>query len=1285
MRTVPMDIPPPDSHLPVTVQYHAINSSAVRISGLYFLASVLWIVVTSYWLSLIHNPVELLRLHSASCLSLVMVSTGLLYRYLSRRQGGQIAENPDTPNFQSAEIPLLHSEATTAALLNAIPDMIFRIRRDGVFLDFKEAKDFHPVLPPEAFLGKAIADFFPATIAQLAMQKIQQTLATGDVQIHTYQLLEQGILRDYESRMVPCGKDEVLAIVRDITNQQAALREQQQTEAALRHSEEQRRLTLEFTHIGSWDWNIQTGELLWNDNHFRLLGLSPGSTEVSYQTWRNRVHPQDIDRVEQAVAHALETHTDFEAEYRVIYPDRTIHWLLGRGRGIYDEDGKVARMIGVIIDVSRLKQVEADLLASEARFQAFMDNSPTASWITDTQGQILYLNQTYFSMFQVPGREILGKNLLEVYPPAVARKFMDDNLTVAQTGQLLETTEVTPRPDGTLGYFLVYKFLLPSTPDQPLVGGVAIDMTDWKQAEDALRESEERYRSLVLATSQAVWLTDAEGNAKAVTSTWQTITGQNDADQKGNGWLNTLHPDDRERVWQVWRQAVTDQIPYEAEYRILNTQGEERCIVARAVPVRSPDGQVREWIGTSTDITDRKRAEEKLRFQAQLLDNVRESVVATDLEGRIIYWGRGAEALYGYPAEEVMGTFVSFIVDSEEQSQEEERIRQVLELGYWKGEYQQRRRDGTSFWADTVISLAKDEQGKPFGLIGIDRDISAAKRNEIIRRQAEAELRRLNEELEQRVQTRTQELHQANNQLQAEIRERQRTEVALRQSEELFRQIFESAPVGIALANTQDYQFRMVNPLFCTMLGYSEEELMAGSCPSISHPEDADAEKPYAERLFRGDIPGYQFVKRYIKKNQEIMWGSLTTRAIRNQTGEILYILGIVEDITERKQIEDEREQAREALARRTAELDSLINIMPDYIYVIERNTMRILLCNQAFVEGIGRRDRQAVQGKLVSECFSEADTAYFYQQNQQVFDSGQTLHVQETIVLGDEPHHFETFKIPVRQSNGEIYALLGMSRDYTELIETQRTLSERTAQLEASNQELNAFSYSVSHDLRAPLRHISGFVNALRNHLAQTSSLNDPKVAHYLQVIQDSSFKMGQLIDGLLTLSRVGRRQMAELPVDLNLVVQAVLERLSESPLVTGDSQSPSQPVEFVIGALPAVMGDATLLQQVFANLLENAIKFSRGRSPARVEVGTLADGTLFVRDNGVGFSMEYADQLFGAFQRLHPASEFEGTGIGLAIVQRIIHRHGGMIWAESKVGHGATFYFKFKENIKS
>ena len=183
----------------------------------------------------------------------------------------------------------------------------------------------------------------------------------------------------------------------------------------------------------------------------------------------------------------------------------------------------------------------------------------------------------------------------------------------------------------------------------------------------------------------------------------------------------------------------------------------------------------------------------------------------------------------------------------------------------------------------------------------------------------------------------------------------------------------------------------------------------------------------------------------------------------------------------------------------------------------------------------------------------------------------------------------------------------------------------------------------------------------------------------------------MGQLIDGLLTLSRVGRRQMAQAPVDLNQVVATVLSQLSKQlPQDNASAQSSTSTgdelAQFTVGVLPTVMGDATLLQQVFANLIDNALKFSRDRDlpakqncqPTHIEIGFSSDGTIFVRDHGVGFQMEYADQLFGAFQRLHSRSEFEGHGIGLAIVQRIIHRHEGHIWAESQPGHGATFYFK-------
>jgi PAS domain S-box-containing protein len=262
------------------------------------------------------------------------------------------------------------------------------------------------------------------------------------------------------------------------------------------------------------------------------------------------------------------------------------------------------------------------------------------------------------------------------------------------------------------------------------------------------------------------------------------------------------------------------------------------------------------------------------------------------------------------------------------------------------------------------------------------------------------------------------------------------------------------------------------------------------------------------------------------------------------------------------------------------------------------------------------------------------------------------------------------------KQAEQEIYqlnqALADQNQNLEALVE-QRTeaLTQYAQQLEVLNHELESFSYSVSHDLRAPLRHVHGFVIALARQLAHLGVQTDPKVAHYLEVIEDSSKKMGLLIDGLLTLSRCGRRPMKVEPVNLNtLVAQAI--RLVKMNLDKHSS------VEFMIQDLPRVPGDATLLQQVFSNLVDNAVKFSRDRTPARIEIGVLPDGTLFVKDNGVGFQMDYANQLFGAFQRLHPQSEFEGTGVGLAIVQRIIHRHGGSIWAEAQPDQGACFYLR-------
>jgi len=227
----------------------------------------------------------------------------------------------------------------------------------------------------------------------------------------------------------------------------------------------------------------------------------------------------------------------------------------------------------------------------------------------------------------------------------------------------------------------------------------------------------------------------------------------------------------------------------------------------------------------------------------------------------------------------------------------------------------------------------------------------------------------------------------------------------------------------------------------------------------------------------------------------------------------------------------------------------------------------------------------------------------------------------------------------------------------------------QRTTELEAANQELEAFTYSVSHDLRAPLRHVDGFSKLLvEEHRAELS----PDAQKYVATIRDSVLQMGRLIDDLLNLARVGRKQPAMQVAGLNSLVEEVRIEL--------DRANPDRLIKWKVGTLPFVECDPGLMKQVFANLLANAVKFTRPRKPAVIEVGEVQQSgrsVVFVRDNGVGFSMKYANKLFGVFQRLHRSEDFEGTGVGLATVQRIVRKHGGRVWAEAELDKGATFYF--------
>jgi len=237
-------------------------------------------------------------------------------------------------------------------------------------------------------------------------------------------------------------------------------------------------------------------------------------------------------------------------------------------------------------------------------------------------------------------------------------------------------------------------------------------------------------------------------------------------------------------------------------------------------------------------------------------------------------------------------------------------------------------------------------------------------------------------------------------------------------------------------------------------------------------------------------------------------------------------------------------------------------------------------------------------------------------------------------------------------------------------LRQAQEELAERAGELEAANKELEAFAYSVSHDLRAPLRHVAGYAELLQK---QASSLLDDKSRRYLKTILESAKRMGDLIDDLLSFSRIGRAETKKRAVNLEQLVREAVAELGQ--------ETTDREIAWKIGALPVWYGDRSMLKVVLVNLLSNAVKFTRTRTRAEIEIGSADEREnqveVFVRDNGVGFDMQHVNKLFGVFQRLHLREEFEGTGIGLATVQRIIHRHGGKVRAEGAVDQGATFYF--------
>jgi len=496
----------------------------------------------------------------------------------------------------------------------------------------------------------------------------------------------------------------------------------------------------------------------------------------------------------------------------------------------------------------------------------------------------------------------------------------------------------------------------------------------------------------------------------------------------------------------------------------------------------------------------------------------------------------------------------------------------------------------------------------------------------------------------------------------------------LRESKSNLNTILDTIPLSIYWKD-KNSNYIGCNKTFSDFAGLDNPDLIIGKTDfDLPWKQQADKFRTDDRKVISSGIANYHIQEPLLTADGKEIWVDITKIPLLGPNAKINAIIGVMEDITESKQAE---ENLRNSEARYRFLFEQ--NPLPMLIYEID--SLMILSVNDAFIAHYGYTEEE-ILSLHVADLYPEEEKLAIADLTKKIFG----------LVYVGEWHHLKkdgTQIIVEVHSHGFLFeghsARIVVINDITERRRVEREIQtlnsslednvvNRTEQLQEANKELEAFSYSVSHDLRAPLRHTSGYVDLLIRRCADDLS---EKGKHYLSSIAESVHQMGMLIDDLLQFSRTGRAEVHKKNTDINNLVSEVLENIRHD--------NPNQSIEWIIADLPHVFCDRAMLKLVLINLLSNAVKFTRTRKLAIIEVGFRDESDeflFFVRDNGVGFDMQYSHKLFGVFQRLHSTEEFEGTGIGLANVRRIISRHNGHTWAEAELDKGALFYFTLPKN---